>query len=153
MRLHLDDRLLHGRILQGWGPRLGTRRYVLVSQRLPADELEARYGASAAQAGCEIRCCDPEAAAALGPPGEGEFWLTDNPVSAWALWQAGARIETLVLVGLRDAGGKRFAEDVVAGERSRGALATLADLGVVLQIQRFPDARIGRLFADELRAS
>lgn len=145
MDLHLDDRLLHGRILHGWGERLGTRRYVLISERLADPVLRRSFQLAAEMAGASLRCLLPEDLGA-GPvhlPRD-EFWLTDSAVTALRLREAGWSFERLVVIALRDDEGVRLADDLCVGDVSRRALGRLETAGVVVEHRAFP--------ADEGRA-
>ena len=139
MILHLDDRLLHGRILHGWGAALGVRRYVLISARLADAARRQLAEAAAAEAGCALACAAPgdvQLPAPLSAPGD--FWLTDSPEAAEALLAEGTAFSELRLIGLREAQGRRFGEDVCVGERSLASLRRLAEAGVTVAVQRFP---------------
>jgi mannose/fructose/N-acetylgalactosamine-specific phosphotransferase system component IIB len=137
--LHLDDRLLHGRILHGWGAALGVRRYVLISASLVDPARRRLAEAAAAEAGCALACAAPGDAQLPAPlSAPGDFWLTDSPETAEALLAGGTTFSELRLIGLRETGGRRVSEDVCVGERSLTGLRRLAEAGVAVAVQRFP---------------
>ncbi|MCB9514701.1 MAG: hypothetical protein R3C71_03915 [Candidatus Krumholzibacteriia bacterium] len=137
MDLHLDDRLLHGRILHGWAPVLRPARVLLVSPALA----DARGRALYAEAGAELDA----ALRFLAPGGEpppapapGDFWLTDAPGGARWLLASGLAVARLVIIGLREAGGRALAEDLRAGAATLARLDDLAAAGVEILHQPFP---------------
>ncbi|MBN2169984.1 MAG: PTS sugar transporter subunit IIB [Candidatus Krumholzibacteriota bacterium] len=136
MDLHLDDRLLHGRILHGWGRRLGARRYVLVIPAAGDPARRAVYAAVAREAGAELVLAAADAAPA---PRAGDFWLADGPAAALALWRAGRRYRRLILIGLRRSAGRRLGPDITADEADLDALRALQAAGVGCERRRFPD--------------
>ena len=143
MTLHLDDRLLHGRILLGWAQRLDATRFILISERLADPALRQSYAAIAAAEGLEIACLAPgEFPARSGELAPDGFWLSDSAESALALWRSGLRFERLVLIGLREAEGEALGEDVAVGAGSRRALDELLAAGIRIECQRYPTADI-----------
>lgn len=137
MDLHLDDRLLHGRILHGWAPTLRPQRFVLVARGLPARLEFASYAAAAAELDISLHGCDPWADP-LPAPVAGDFWLTDAPAAAARLVACGCAPARLVVIGLRDPEAPALAPDFAPGPASRSALAALAAGGLPVFIQRFP---------------
>jgi len=134
--LHLDDRLLHGRILHGWGRSASIRRYVLIAAAPGGSARAAVHAAAAREAGAELVQAAPGDAP---PPADGDFWLADGPAAALALWRAGRRYRRLILVGLRRPGGRRLGADVAADEADLDALRALQAAGVRCELRRFPD--------------
>jgi len=137
--LHLDDRLLHGRILHAWGERLGLRRYILISRCLADPARAALYRGVAAEAGCEILCLPLAEPWDLPAADEGDFWLTDEPSGALALLERGGRLERLLVLGLRDPDGEDLGDGMRAGPESLATLRSLAAGGVAVEIRPFPD--------------
>jgi mannose/fructose/N-acetylgalactosamine-specific phosphotransferase system component IIB len=135
--LHLDDRLLHGRILHGWMPVLNPARLLLVSPALADARGQALYADAAAELGAALRCLAPGGAPPPAPA-PGDFWLTDAPDGARWLLDEGLRIQRLVIIGLREAGGRALAADLQAGESTLARLGQLARAGVQIVHQPFP---------------
>ncbi len=138
MDLHLDDRLLHGRILHGWLPVLKPTRIVLVARGLADSPRALLYAASAAELGLPLVCCEL-ADAQLPAPRPGDFWLTDAPPALESLPRVGIEIKGLVIIGLREAGGQPLAEDFTPAAESLAALLQLAEGGLIVRCQRFPN--------------
>ncbi len=59
----VDDRLLHGQVVLGWGGRLGPATYLLADDRLAADPEAELLHAAAAPPECRVRIVPLEAAA------------------------------------------------------------------------------------------
>lgn len=138
--LHLDDRLLHGRVLHGWGSVLKPRRYVLVSATLTCAERRQLYRQNAA--GTKLLCLSPGAAMNETPPApeDGDFWLTDSPAAALWLHEAGCPFRRLLLLGLRDAAGIVLGDGYRADASHLAQLRALALRGVVVELRPFPGA-------------
>ncbi len=137
MDLHLDDRLLHGRILHGWGRILKPSRYVLVSRRLADPELCGLHAETALASGVELKCVVPERDA---PPAsrEGDFWLTDDPAAAHWLLDTGRPFGRLIVIGLRDERGLVLSEDNRIGEENLALLTKLTTRSVTVELRAFP---------------
>ncbi len=148
MDLHLDDRLLHGRILHGWGTRLTPSRYVLVSERLVDEAARESYRMGAESAGAELLCLR-SGEDAPPEPRSGEFWLTDAPETALWLRQCGVAVERLLLIGLRDAEGRELPGDYRVSASHLSGLKRLEELGVAVLLQPFP-TEAPRVLADVL---
>ncbi len=133
--LHLDDRLLHGKILHGWSAA-SSPRIVLISESLDDPELAASCAEAA----------DPAACLCLEPGGEdlpefrqGDFWLVDSLESAAGLLRRGA-FPALRIIGLRE-GGEELGPDFSPGAAARKLLDEMASEGLRIDIQSFPGAR------------
>jgi len=133
MILHLDDRLLHGKILHGWSAAQASR-IVLLSRRLEDADLSARCREAAGG----IPCISLDAEAKLPNPQPGDFWLTDNLELAGELLRSG-RAECLKIIGLRQ-GGEELGSDFSPEEQSRKMLDEWASQGLRIEIQSFPSS-------------
>jgi PTS system mannose-specific IIB component/fructoselysine and glucoselysine-specific PTS system IIB component len=147
--LRVDDRLIHGQVLLGWGPVLEPARYVVVDDGLASDPFErALLEASAGGTPVEVLTIELAAPrlAALAPSGEPTVVLVralpEAARLALALARAGAPPLAINLGGLHYAPGKTRVHDVVYLDRAdRAALAALADLGVRVVVQDVPATR------------
>lgn len=137
MDLHLDDRLLHGRILHGWGSVLDVRRYVLLSRRLSDPQLRALHAAGAESVGAESICVQPEIDAPPAPR-EGDFWLTDAVATARWLVDSDPHCEGLIVIGLREENGLALPEGNRIGDESMAELERLAAGGLKVELRPFP---------------
>lgn len=57
----VDERLLHGQVVVGWGERLGVDYYVVVDRELAESAWEQELYLSSVPAGVEVLFLDPEA--------------------------------------------------------------------------------------------
>jgi mannose/fructose/N-acetylgalactosamine-specific phosphotransferase system component IIB len=135
--LHLDDRLLHGRILHGWGRVLKPRRYVLVSERLADPELCGLH-AEAAEANDAQLCCIVPGEGMPPSAREGDFWLTDAPAAALWLLDVDRPFERLIVIGLREATGPILPDGNRIGEESLARLGELSVRAVNVELRAFP---------------
>jgi mannose/fructose/N-acetylgalactosamine-specific phosphotransferase system component IIB len=147
--LRVDDRLIHGQVLLGWGPTLDPARYVVVDDGLASDPFErALLEASALGTPVEVLTIDLAAPrlAALAPSAEPTVVLVRAlPEAArlvLALARFGAQPVAVNLGGLHYAPGKTRVHDAVYLDHAdRAALAALADLGVRVVVQDVPATR------------
>ncbi len=147
--VRVDDRLIHGQVLLGWGPVLEPARYVVVDDGMAADPFErALLEASAAGTTTEVLALEPAAArlAALAFAPEPTIVLVRGLPEAARLVallaRAGAAPAAVNLGGLHYAPGKTRAHDAVYLDHAdRAALAALDGLGVRVVVQDVPATR------------
>lgn len=136
MDLYLDDRLLHGRILHGWGGALRPRRYVLVTSTALAPASGEAYRAGAAARGADFAAASLSGGG-LPEPEAGDFWLLDSLDTALRLIGRGFGCERLIVTGLR--GGASAGDgDFALGAARRIQIARLQLDGVEVLLQAFP---------------
>jgi len=78
--VRVDDRLLHGQVVFGWGGALRPGAYLIVDDRVAADAWERGLFEAAAPAGCRV-----------------EVRATEEFASGWQAWPEARR--TIVLIG------------------------------------------------------
>jgi len=147
--VRVDDRLIHGQVLLGWGPALDPARYVVVDDGLAGDPFErALLEASASGTPVEVLGVELAAtrlAALSAEPVATVVLVRALPEAArlaGALGRAGALPQAINLGGLHYAPGKTRVHDAVYLDRAdRAALAALADLGVRVVVQDVPATR------------
>ena len=147
--VRVDDRLIHGQVLLGWGPALDPARYVVVDDGLAGDPFErALLEASAPGTPVEVLGVELAAtrlAALSAEPAATVVLVRALPEAArlaGALGRAGALPQAINLGGLHYAPGKDRVHDAVYLDRAdRAALAALADLGVRVVVQDVPATR------------
>jgi mannose/fructose/N-acetylgalactosamine-specific phosphotransferase system component IIB len=147
----VDDRLIHGQVVLGWGRRLGPDRLVVVDDRIAADPWERELLAAAAPP--EVRAeflTVAEASRALsgdGGPGAA-LVLLESPAAALALTRAGFSIPELNLGGLHREEGVQLTPYLFVTREDAGVLAELAAAGTRLYALDVPDGR--RLAGEDL---
>jgi hypothetical protein len=134
MILHLDDRLLHGKILHGWAAAEAPR-IVLISTRLQDFGLSDRCQEAAGGSLCICLATS----AKLPEPEPGDFWLTDNLDLARELLGA-RKAESLKIIGMRQQG-EELGPDFCPNSSSRKLLDEIASQGLRIEIQSFPSSR------------
>lgn len=65
--IRIDDRLLHGQVVVGWGQRLGLRWYLVADDELARSEWEQRLYRDALPEGSEVEFLEVEEAGARFP--------------------------------------------------------------------------------------
>ena len=147
--VRVDDRLIHGQVLLGWGPALDPARYVVVDDGLAADPFErALIESSVGAIPLEVLALDAAVPrlAALAPGPEPTVVLVRSlPEMArlvGGLARAGALPAAVNLGGLHYAPGKSRVHDAIYLDHAdRAALAALAGLGVRVVVQDVPATR------------
>jgi len=147
--VRVDDRLIHGQVLLGWGPKLDPARYVVVDDGLAADPFErALLEGSVGTVPLEVLALDaavPRLAALTSAPEPTVVLVRSLPEVArlaGALARAGALPRAVNLGGLHYAPGKSRVHDAIYLDHAdRAALAALAGLGVRVVVQDVPATR------------
>lgn len=143
--LRVDERLIHGQVVLGWGSYLRPERYLVVDDELAGSEWEQdlyRLGATGADV---VFASVEEARAAL------DEWREAHPrsillvrdVGTLARLGEGGRLRgfSVNLGGLHHGPGRREVLTFLhLSEEDRGLLAALEDEGVELSAQDLPDA-------------
>lgn len=144
--MRVDDRLIHGQVLLGWGPALHVDRYVIVDDGLAESPFERALFESSA-GGIPVEVIGIEAGASrlvelASANGKSVVLLRGLPESlalVRALAGIGGRIGEINLGGLHYAQGReRFHEFVYLDPADRANLRELRTLGVRLFVQDVP---------------
>jgi mannose/fructose/N-acetylgalactosamine-specific phosphotransferase system component IIB len=149
----VDDRLIHGQVILGWGRRLSPRRILVVDDRIAGDAWERELLAAAAPpeiaaefltVGAAARALEngargDETAARGGQ--EPAFVLMESPASALALAEAGFVIPDLNLGGLHRPGGLQVTPYLFLLPEDLAALRGLAVRGTRIYAQDLPDGK------------
>ncbi len=96
--VRVDDRLLHGQVVLGWGQRLAPRAYVIVDDDAAGDPWEREAFVAAAPPDAQVRVLG---LAAFGA-GSGGEWPTEGTV---VLLRGLGQLRRLIGRGFRPAGG------------------------------------------------
>jgi mannose/fructose/N-acetylgalactosamine-specific phosphotransferase system component IIB len=139
----IDDRLIHGQVVHGWGSRLHPTWIGIVSDALRADPARAELYLFAAPE--EARAAVLSVAEALGEEtrrlveSERAMLLFPSASEPLRLKQGGFPLEELNVGGLHHAAGKEaLLPYVYLDARDRAELRALAALGVRLVAQDLP---------------
>jgi len=144
--IRIDDRLIHGQVVVGWGSHIRPVGYLVVDDRLAGNELEGDLYRMGLPPGIEARFA-PEAGIASvfatldqteGP------WvvLVPDVATTYRIAQEGALLDREVnLGGVHSADGiKTTVPYIRLDKRDRAALEGLAELGIVTTARALPDS-------------
>ncbi|MCR4296918.1 MAG: PTS sugar transporter subunit IIB [Elusimicrobia bacterium] len=141
--LRVDDRLIHGQVVEGWVPFLKVDLVIVVSDAAAADEIQTALMKMALppSVGLLVLRVD-EAAASLKSPQLAErsaLVLVPGPAEALALVEKGLKIERVNVGGLHYTVGKvQLGRALFLDEKDRLALRALAAKGVRLEGRALP---------------
>lgn len=143
----VDDRLIHGQVVVGWGSRLGLDYIAVIDDDLAGSEWEQDLYRAGLPDSIEARFLDVEGAAERLPEwnaiSERGFVLTRDVGTMVRLAERDALDDLEVnLGGLHDAPGRRrVLPYLFLSERDREDLAALRRVGVRVSAQDVPSAR------------
>lgn len=143
----VDDRLIHGQVVVGWGPRLGLDYIAVVDDELAASEWERDLYRAGLPQNIDGRFVSTEEAidmiARWKDAHERGFILTRDIETMCRLAESGVLADIEVnLGGLHDAPGRRrVLPYLFLGDRERMELRRLRRTGVRVRAQDVPGAR------------
>lgn len=144
--VRVDDRLLHGQVVVGWGQTLGVAPLLLVSDRVVKDEelsLTFRQLIPAEQRGEVIAVSDAAERWVRGEFKNGRAMLViETPVDALKMVRLGVPMKVLTLGGLHFREGREeFLPYVFLSDWDRTTLQELRGLGVRIHCQDLPTSK------------
>ena len=139
----VDDRLVHGQVVIGWGRPLEIQRIVLVDADVAASEFERDLYRMAVPAGIEVEFLAPADAPrrfdALRDSSERVLVLTGSVSSMIDLANAVTGIRNVNLGGIHDGPGRReYLRYVYLTPAELASLRALAETGVTITAQDVP---------------
>ena len=141
----VDDRLVHGQVLVGWGSALRPEEIVVCSDEIAASDWEKELLESSGTDSIQVRVLGTtEAASYLKelPEERRVFVLAEKPDCFLELVKLGLKIDRLNLGGMHYEDGKRRVTDYLyVDDHDVEVLRQLHELGVVLQAQDVPGSR------------
>lgn len=141
--VRIDDRLVHGQVVEGWLPFLHAQLVVVVSDAAAADELQASLMRLALPENVQLEVL-PVSQAAAHPVFRPEFSqralvLAPGPQEVLALLQQGASFSTVNVGGLHYSAGKvQLGKAIYLSEQDRQALIEISRRGVHLEGRALP---------------
>lgn len=141
--LRVDDRLIHGQVVEGWVPFLKVDLVVVVSDAAAADEIQTALMKMALPPTVGLLVLPvAEAAAALASPqmaARSALVLVPGPAEALALVEKGLAVDRVNVGGLHYTVGKvQLGRALFLDEKDRLALRALAAKGVRLEGRALP---------------
>lgn len=141
--VRIDDRLIHGQVVEGWLPALSAERVVVVSDAAAADSTQAALMQMAMPESVALEICSVAAAperlrrAAAEP--EAVLVLAPGPAEVLSLLDAGVVLSTVNVGGLHYAAGRvQLGKAIFLGEADLRDLKAIADRGVRLEGRAVP---------------
>ena len=141
--LRIDDRLVHGQVVEGWVKALRINHIVVASDSVEADDTQKALYFLAVPQGVKFTCLTiVEAASAW----KANRWKTDNalllvstPQEALALLNAGAPLTSVNLGGLHFRTGRvQILKGISLDDHDVAALKALSSKKVVLEARPLP---------------
>lgn len=141
--LRIDDRLIHGQVVEGWVPALGARRVVVVSDEAAGDPTQTALMRMSMPDAVALEICSlaeaPAALARAAAAPENALALASGPAEVLALIRAGVRVASVNVGGLHYAAGRvRLGKAMFLSEGDLCALREIAEAGVRLEGRAVP---------------
>jgi mannose/fructose/N-acetylgalactosamine-specific phosphotransferase system component IIB len=140
----VDDRLIHGQVVLGWGRRLTPDRLLIVDDRIAADKWERELLAAAAPPDVTAEFLTVSEAARLLRRADRDgsvFVLMESPNGAFRLAEEGFVIPELNLGGLHREGGFPVTPYLSLLPEDLAVLRGLAARGTAIYVQDVPDGK------------
>lgn len=144
--IRVDDRLIHGQVVVGWGRSLGADAIIVCSDRAAGDEFAKTMMEMGAPADVRVEVATVGEGAARLCGGEyacnTTIVLVESPCDALGLLDAGVEIRKLNVGGMHFRTGKRqIFEAVSVDAEDCRCLRELAARGVEIYFQMVPGAK------------
>ena len=141
--VRIDDRLIHGQVVESWIPWTQAKAVCVVSDVAAADETQRALMELAIPEGVELRVLGVDEAVSFLSQVDGDprrlLVLAPGPREILSLLQAGVRFKQVNVGGLHYSAGRvQLGKVVYISEEERGALRSIAALGVELEGRGVP---------------
>lgn len=141
--LRIDDRLIHGQVVEGWLPRLKADLVAVVSDAAAADPIQTSLMKMALPPGVGLSVLRvADAPAALSAPQAAArriLILVPGPEEALALLEGGVAVDRVNVGGLHFTVGKvQLGRALFLSEKDKSALRAIAARGVRLEGRPLP---------------
>lgn len=141
--LRIDDRLIHGQVVEGWLPRLKADLVAVVSDAAAADPIQTSLMKMALPPGVGLSVLRvADAPAALSAPQAAArriLILVPGPEEALALLEGGVAVDRVNVGGLHFTVGKvQLGRALFLSEKDKAALRAIAARGVRLEGRPLP---------------
>lgn len=140
----VDNRLIHGQVVEAWVPHLGARSIVVANDALAGDEFQQEIMALAIPRAVDSSFLSIEALAGdarlAGPARESTLLLFSTCLDVRRAVERGLRLPTLNVGNLHYSTGKRqLSPSVSLGPEDEACLLFLRDKGVELDFRCVPN--------------
>ena len=141
--VRIDDRLVHGQVVEGWVKALHINRIIVASDAVDADDTQKALYHLAVPQGVELHCMN---LAETAKEWKGNRWKNDRvmvlvstPEEALALYQAGSPMKSVNLGGLHFRQGRvQVLKGINLDDKDVRALQQLASKGILLEARALP---------------
>ena len=141
----VDNRLVHGQVLEAWVPRLGVQAILVVDVDIARDAFQRAIIEGLGMGGIDIRLCTPQEAASLlaGSLGATRTLLLFAGVcQAVTAWHSGVRFDRLNLGNLHPKeGGRRVTPSVYLTTLDLKGLGELLSQGIAVEARAVPNEK------------
>lgn len=142
--IRIDDRLIHGQVVEGWVPALGIERILVVSDDAASDPTQAALWNLCAPEGVELIIESLENAAdcvrRYAADAAKTLVLASGPKEVLALLEAGVNLESVNVGGLHYAAGTvQLGKAIYLGAEDLDAFKRIAERGVRVEGRAVPD--------------
>jgi PTS system mannose-specific IIB component len=141
--IRVDDRLIHGQILEGWLPSTRAEELLIANDALAEDELQKMIMESAIPYTISVVIDSVERIASIllneSSSQTRRMVIVDKPIDALRLRKAGVKFDMLNLGNLAEAEYKTcLSRSIAVGEECLNALREILDEGIRINIQSVP---------------
>ncbi|MFA5139564.1 MAG: PTS sugar transporter subunit IIB [Elusimicrobiota bacterium] len=141
--LRIDDRLIHGQVVEGWMPALKARRVVVISDEAAGDPTQTALMRMCMPETVALEICSladaPAALSRAAAAPENVLALVPGPAEVLSLLRAGVRVESVNVGGLHYAAGRmQLGKAMFLSEADIRALRDIAGAGVRLEGRAVP---------------
>jgi len=142
----IDDRLVHGQVVEGWIPHLRAERVVVVSDAAAHDETQLALMRMALPDDIDFEALSVDEAArnpaVLESDGKRTLLLAPGPLEILGLLERGVNLARVNVGGLHYSAGKvQLGKAIFLSEEDRRALQRISRRGVVLEGRATPADR------------
>jgi mannose/fructose/N-acetylgalactosamine-specific phosphotransferase system component IIB len=140
----VDDRLVHGQVVEGWVPALGAQELAVVSDEIAGDEMRRMIMRFATPEEVSLRIMTVAEAAAYLPEAEKSplkvLLLLPGLAEAVALIGKGIKIPVLNIGGMHYSAGKNFSigKAIFLNDEDCAALKALSTAGIKIEGRGVP---------------
>ena len=144
--VRIDDRLIHGQVVEGWLPYLKPHAVVVVSDAAAGDPVQEALMSLALPASYDLYITTsakaPARVLALAAEGKRVLALAPGPREARALLRGGVTVRSINVGGLHHSAGRvQLGKALFLSPEDKDALRAIMELGVVLEGRAVPGER------------
>jgi PTS system mannose-specific IIB component len=141
--LRIDDRLVHGQVVEGWVKALRINHIIVASDSVEADETQKALYFLAVPQGVDLTCATLKEAALAWKAGQWKddraLMLVSSPEDVLRIFDGGAPIQSVNLGGLHYRAGRvQVLKGISLDDADVRALKALSDKGILLEARALP---------------